>query len=217
MNKTPKWKLVMQSLEKIITSCIFGSILLATALIVHASENSCCSKRTVKGVTFVIDYPCRHPKRALSLSDSLDVEQLKILETNLQGIACFINLLSDYRAGDEILIKKEVRYPINYFSINEDLKSKTIIPVRHMINWNINEESIKFQVAYFISNPKYSIFAGTFLNRKQNLYYYFVDNYVFERSTHDITVYRFKEHLNNNHRIFTDEKALDQYLSEGLQ
>jgi hypothetical protein len=207
----------MQNLEKIVTSCIFGSMLLATTLVGHASENSCCSKRTAKGVTFVIDYPCRHPKRALSLNDSLDVEQLKILETNLQEIACFINQLSDYRAGDEVLMKKEVRYPINYFPINEDLKSKTIIPVRHMINWNVNEEFIKFQVAYFISNPEYSILAGIFLNRKQNLYYYFVDNYVFEKSTHDTTVYRFKGHLNDNHRIFTDEKTLAQYLSEGLQ
>jgi len=217
MNKSPEWNFIMQILTKILIFFIFTCILIATALVGHASENSCCGKRTVKGVTFVIDYPCRHPKRALSLDDSLNVEQLQILETNLQGIACFINQLSDYRAGDEILIKKEVRYPINYFPINENLKSKTIIPVRHMINWNIDPESIKFQVAYFISNPEYSILAGIFFNRKQNLYIYFVDNYVFERSDHDITVYRFKGHLNDNHRIFTDEKALDQYLSQGLQ
>lgn len=207
----------MQSLEKIVTSCIFGGLLLATALVGHASENSCCNKKTVKGVTFVIDYPCRHPKRALSLNNSLDVEQLKTLETNLQAIACFIDQLSNYRVGDETLTKKEVRYPINYFPINEDLKLKTIIPVHHMINWDINEQFIKFQVVYFISNPEYSILAGIFLNRKQNLYYYFVDNYVFERSTYDITVYRYKSHLNDNHRIFTDEQALEQYLSEGLQ
>lgn len=207
----------MQLLLKIAALGMLIWMILSPISIAHSLEKSCCSQRTMKGVTFVIDYPCRHPKRALHLKDDLSVEQLQILETNLQGIACFINQLSDHRVDDEILIKKEVRYPINYFPINEKFKSEIIIPVRHMINWIINNESIKFQVVYFIDNPEYSILAGIFLNRTQNLHFYFVDNYVFERSSHDITVYQFKGHLNDNHRIFTDAKALAQYLSEGLQ
>lgn len=207
----------MQTLAKIAALGMLSWMLLSPISIAHSSEKSCCSQRTVKGVTFDIDYPCRHPKRALHLNETLSVEQLQILETNLQGIACFINKLTDYRAGDETLIKKEVRYPINHFPISEKFKSEMIIPVRHMINWDINEESIKFQVVYFIENPEYSILAGIFLNKRQNLHFYFVDNYVFERSPHDITVYRFEGHLNDNHRIFTDAKALAQYLSEGLQ
>jgi hypothetical protein len=207
----------MQSLGKIVASCIFCSMLLTTVLVGHASENSCCIKRTVKGVTFVIDYPCRHSKRALHLNDDINAEQLQILETNFQGIACFIDRLSFYRSGDEELIKTEVRYPINFFPLSEKQKLNITIPVHQLINWKIDEKFIKFQVVYFTRNPNFSILAGIFLNKKQNVYFHFVDNYVFERTNHDTTVYRFKGHLNDNHRIFTDEKALDQYLSEGLQ
>lgn len=191
---------------------ILGSIATST----YAQEKSCCSQRTVKGVTFVIDYPCRHPKKALRLNDALSVEQLQILETNLQGIACFINKLSDYRVGDKISIKKEVRYPIDFFPLDEKQKLNINIPVHQLTNWEIDEKFIKFQVVYFIHNPNYSILKGVFLNKKQDHIFHFIDNYVFERSDHD-TVYRFKGHLNDNHRIITDDKALYQYLSQGLQ
>jgi hypothetical protein len=178
----------------------------------YAQENDCCKYRTIKGITFVVDYPCRNEKRSVKLNDYLTPSQLIIIKGALTDVACFVQRLSDYEHSDE----SQIRLPISHFPIDAKNREKLIIPVRHITNWEVSETTIKFQAVYFAQNPEYGILASIFLGRKTNLYFYYVDNYVFEKLT-PRSGFQFTQHMNDNHRIFTDEKALDQYLSEGLQ
>ena len=201
-------------MRKILThlSIVIVMMLGSVAPSTYAQEKDCCKYRTIKGVTFVVDHPCRNAKRSIIINEHLTTEQLNILKTAYIDIACFIQRLSDYEHSDE----SQIRLPISHFPIDPQNRVDLIIPVRHTTNWEINEKTIKFQAVYSAQNPDYGILKSIFLGRKTNLYFYYVDNYVFEKLT-PRSGFQFTQHMNDNHRIFTDEKALAQYLSEGLQ
>lgn len=187
---------------------IMGPIATST----YAQENDCCKYRTIKGITFFVDYPCRNAKRSVKLNDDLTPEQLIIIKNTLTDVTCFVQRLSDYEHSDE----SQIRLPISHLPIDHKNREKLIITVRHITNWEVNETTIKFQAVYTAQNPEYGILASIFLGRKTNLYFYYVDNYVFEKLT-PRSGFQFTQHMNDNHRIFTDQKALDQYLAQGLQ